>query len=324
MRVLILRRADIATQLSSRFEYAPEDFQVDLFRLDPWEQSHLKEVLKRWHLDSYDRIVVDLKWARIRRQPRVIQRIPNLVIHEQDTWFNFYPLSRAYGQFERFYYRIPRFRLICTGYQHAEAFRAQGLDVRFVPKSYCPRSLRNLNRPRAIEYGFIGSRKTSIYHDRNRMLRAFQRAIGLDIATTSKQAYLDRLNDIRVFVSADMGMREYMAKNFEAMACGCLLLAYRQGREEERLGLKDMENVLLYSTLEEALEKLRRLGSEPGLLDSIASAGQALAEQRFTTRRRDEKLFAALRGPFEERPRQKPRSRLRCWVDIGRFLLGRS
>ena len=65
------------------------------------------------------------------------------------------------------------------------------------------------------------------------------------------------LNRIRFFVSADIGMGEYMIKNFEAMACGCVLLAYDQGElENEALGFIDMHNIVLYRRLDELRDKL--------------------------------------------------------------------
>ena len=35
------------------------------------------------------------------------------------------------------------------------------------------------------------------------------------------------------------------------MAAGCVLLAWQQGNGEEGLGLRDMENIVLYTSLEE-------------------------------------------------------------------------
>ena len=74
-----------------------------------------------------------------------------------------------------------------------------------------------------------------------------------------------------------------MAKNFEAMAAGCLLLAYRQGcGEEQALGLKDGINVLLYNTPKEAVEKIVWINHNPKQAETIAIAGLQLAQQHFS------------------------------------------
>jgi hypothetical protein len=64
------------------------------------------------------------------------------------------------------------------------------------------------------------------------------------------EEYCATLNRIRFFVSADVGMGEYMIKNFEAMACGCVLLAFDQGAaENQALGFKGMVNVVFYKDI---------------------------------------------------------------------------
>jgi hypothetical protein len=46
--------------------------------------------------------------------------------------------------------------------------------------------------------------------------------------------------------SVDMNMDKYVIKNFEAIPCGCLLFAYDQGTNENRvLCFVDMQNIVL-------------------------------------------------------------------------------
>ncbi|MNH15519.1 hypothetical protein D3C81_834370 [compost metagenome] len=78
-------------------------------------------------------------------------------------------------------------------------------------------------------------------------------------------------------------MGEYMIKNFEAMACGCVLLAFDQGEEENRaLGLQDMHNVVFYDSIPTLQEKLRALRADPALAQRIAENGRHLAVSRFS------------------------------------------
>jgi len=315
MKVLVFSRADSSKRKDPRFRNVPEGFQTEFCGLDAWEQKHLDEVLRNHDLKRYDRVVLDLKWEFLQPQSARVRTIPGLVIHEFDTWVNYYPSSPDFGRFEQFYYQIPRFRLICTSFRHSRGLLARGLDVRCVPKSFNPETLRNLRGPRPVPYGSIGTRNSRIYRHRNKMLARFRKEIGLEIMTTSSRAeYLERLNQIRIFVSADVGMQEYMAKNFEAMGCGCMLLAYRQGIEEEELGFEDMRNVVLYSTLDEATEKLGHLKRNPAVVEEIAAAGQRLVEERYTTKARDRKLYAALSDPIAMNPRVKKRAYPLLWL----------
>ena len=110
------------------------------------------------------------------------------------------------------------------------------------------------------------------------------------------------LNRIRYFVSADVGLGEYMAKNFEAMACGCVLLAWRQGSEEEAIGLQHDEHLLLYSSLDELREHLARLRREPQLAERLARAGQAFVASQLSHEQLAVRLAAVLQEPWPRLP----------------------
>jgi len=78
-------------------------------------------------------------------------------------------------------------------------------------------------------------------------------------------------------------MGEYMIKNFEAMAVGCVLLAYDQGAEENAaLGFVDMHNLVLYRDIPELREKLGMLRADPQRAQMIAETGRVLAQQRYS------------------------------------------
>jgi len=295
MNIKVYRRVYPPCKLASRFEHHPVGWNVDVTRLDEDQQANLLAVLNIEELTRYDRVVLDLKWGLIKRQRRFISRVPNLVIHESDSWFNFVPFSGNYRKFEYFYHRLGAFRLISTSWTVSAWFRAQGLDVVFVPKSFDSNYFRNLDLKRDIEFGFVGTQKNRMYKDRNQMLKAFSHHIPLFLKQTrTKEEYLETLNRINFFISADVGMHEYMIKNFEALACGCILIAYRQGKEEEALGFADMDNVVLYSTPEEALRKIDYLRQNPAEAETLRRRGVDHANKCFTVAKRDERLFHAL------------------------------
>ena len=257
--------------------------QVDIVKMDSSQQKNLRKQLKHIDLKQYDRIVLDLPFKRMVKQSRLLRALPNLVIYEQDACQNYTRESKWYGYFLPFYKKLEHFRLLCTSVQLAEKFKHEGIDACFLAKAYDQSRLKNLNVSRDIELGFIGRMSSDAYIKRKELLTFMQQASGLQLLRTEPgEAYLNLLNRIKIFISADLGFGEYMAKNFEAMACGCLLVAYRQGVEEEALGLEDMKNIVLYSDKQELLDKLELLKNNAMLVGQIASAGQAYAEKYFT------------------------------------------
>jgi len=226
---------------------------------------------------------MDLHFKRIVKQARFIRTLPNLTIYEEDACQNYITVSKWYGKFLSFYKKLGVFRLVCTSMDLADKFKKEGVDAHFLAKGYDQSLLRNLNVERDIEMGFVGRLTSDVYVERYKLLSFMQEEAGLQLLRTEPGlGYLNMLNRIKVFISADIGLGEYMIKNFEAMACGCLLVAYRQGIEEEALGLEDMENIVLYKDKEELLGKLDILAGNSSLVREISANGQALVESRFT------------------------------------------
>lgn len=257
-------------------------------------------------MQAYDRILFFLRFKKEIRQVRFIRSIPNLVILEHDAYQNYIP-GKYQGAFSRHYRRLPWARVISSGYQVVRRLRAEDVDAVFVAKGYDQELLHDLGRPRDIELGFAGSLKSIVYRERKAFLEALAQAEPLQVTrTNSGQEYLDLLNRIRCFVSADIGMGEYMIKNFEAMACGCVLFAYDQGEEENRaLGFADMHNLVLYRSLDEFREKLGRLRADPALAECIAEAGRQLVESRFSFAELGRQIVEAMRPALRERPRER-------------------
>jgi len=96
------------------------------------------------------------------------------------------------------------------------------------------------------------------------------------------------LGDGKFFVK---GLNEYNFKNFEAMAAGCVVVAERQVEDNSILGFKDMENIVLYDGIEEALEKIDLLKNDDELCQRIAKSGQELVENRHTFEHRGKMLY---------------------------------
>lgn len=225
-------------------------------------------------VSRYDRILFFLRFKKEMRQVRFIRSVPNLVILEHDAYQNYIPCKYT-GKFSAHYRRLPWARVISSGHTVSERLRQEGFDAVFVPKGYDQTLLHDLGLARDIELGFVGSTGSVAYSGRKALLDELGGVENLLVTKTkSGEEYLRTLNRIRFFVSADVGMGEYMIKNFEAMACGCVLLAYDQGeRENEALGFRDMENIVLYRSVADIQEKLAILRLDTALAERIARSG---------------------------------------------------
>ncbi len=252
-----------------------------------WLTSEQQANLRRYfrdHVDlsRYDRVLCFLRFKKEMRQWRFLRTLPNLVILEHDAYQNYIPCKYT-GKFSAHYRRMPWVRIISSGAQVARRLADEGFDACFVPKGYDQALLSYQHRERDIELAFVGSTKSVAYSGRKALLEELGRHERLLVTKTkSGEEYADILNRVRFFVSADVGMGEYMIKNFEAMACGCVLLAYDHGDlENSALGFVDMENLVLYRDIDHLRKKLDVLRQDPAKATAIAEAGRRLVVQRY-------------------------------------------
>ncbi len=321
MKVLFLVQAQQRAILDRLYEgVAGASASCDIRWLGSDEQANLRQYFRE-NVDvaHYDRILFFLRFKKEVRQWRFIRSLPNLVILEHDAYQNYIPCKYT-GKFSAHYRRMPWVRIISSGFEVARRLREEGFDAHFVSKGYDQALLRDLSRERDIELGFVGSTNSGAYNGRKALLDELAQLENL-VATRTKSGedYLNTLNRIRFFVSADVGMGEYMIKNFEAMACGCVLLAYDQGQEENQaLGFIDMQNIVLYRTIDELRTKLATLRADSAWVARIAASGRELAESRYSFERIGEAVVQAMQAPL--RPAPVPgwlcrlRNRLGGWV----------
>jgi len=233
MKVLALSSVGREPDLSCVHERLGQLVELDLRILGKDAQRGLRRYLRGLDLGRYDRVLLDLHFKNIRRQTAFLRQIPGLLIYEEDACQNYLAASRWRGHFSRFYRALPNARIVVTGASVAERLRGEGFNVHFLAKGYDPRTIYCEGRARDIELGFVGRTASAAYGGRKELLERLAAQEPLQLLRTAPgQPYREMLNRIRYFVSADVGLGEYMAKNFEAMACGCVLLAWRQGSEE--------------------------------------------------------------------------------------------
>lgn len=295
MRLLIIKRSDENNFSSREFKDCGDNLELDFLSLSGEEQKNLKSSLADVSFSHYDRVIFKLKFHYIKNQSEFFLLIKNLTIVEYDSCGNFM-LNPRFLEFEYFYHKIPHAQFILTGLYPSIKFQMQGLNAVFVPKAYDEYRLQYYKpiEERSVKFGFIGNTKGYLYSGRRKILKGLRDQIDLIVSTTNTfEEYNERLNEIKFFISADIGFREYMAKNFEAMACGCVLVAYRVGGEEV-LGFRDMDNVILYSSAAEALCKINHVISNDGMLKLISDNGRELVSKRYTFARRNNAVFDAI------------------------------
>ncbi|KQO44323.1 glycosyltransferase [Pseudomonas sp. MDMC216] len=300
MKVLFLVQKEQRAILDRLYDGIAAQCECDIRWLSSDEQADLRGYFHK-HVDTarYDRILFFLRFKKEMRQWRFIRTVPNLVILEHDAYQNYIPCKYT-GLFSAHYRRMPWVRIISSGADVAKRLQDEGFDAVFVPKGYDQTLLSYRERERDIELAFVGSTKSVAYSGRKALLDELGQVENLLVTKTrSGEEYCETLNRIRFFVSADVGMGEYMIKNFEAMACGCVLLAYDQGdRENSALGFRDMENLVLYRDVAELREKLSLLRNDPQLAARIADAGRLLAERQYSFQMIGQKIVEAMALPL--------------------------
>jgi glycosyltransferase involved in cell wall biosynthesis len=283
MRVLVLSTAPREPDNHLLWEGLRNLADVEVYYFTKEQQKRMGRLLSQFDFSRYDRVVCDLLFRYLVGEVRRLARVQGLVIYEEDACQEFILGSKWRGRFSDFYRRLPSARVIFTGHQVCEKFKLMGVDAHFLPKGYDSSKLYDTGRSRDIELGFVGRLGSDAYRERKKFLERAVTEHGLQILRTDPgDAYREALNRIRIFVSADIGLGEYMAKNFEAMACGCVLIAYQQGAgEEEALGLEDGRQVLLYRDYAEFSRLLKSVVCEPERLSELARAASTYARQRF-------------------------------------------
>ncbi len=303
MRVLLLVQKEQRIILDRFYDsIARHSGDCDVLHLSSEQQANLKATFATIDSERYDRIIFFLRFKKEIRQRRFIRSVPKLVILEHDAYQNYIP-DKYQGKFSEHYRALPWARIICSGAVLAQRLRDEGFDAVFVAKGYDQQLLQNRGIERDIELGFLGSIESKTYDSRRQLLEQLAERENLLVTRTrSGEEYADTLNRIRFFVSADVDLGEYMIKNFEAMACGCVVMAWNQGEAENKaLGLHDMANIVLYRNLDELQDKLQQLRADPELANTIASAGQSLVEQQYSWEKLGADVADALQAPLRRK-----------------------
>jgi glycosyltransferase involved in cell wall biosynthesis len=308
MKVLVLTIENRVPDNSAMYVALADWVSLTIQIVTREQQKKLKQIIKNLELNKYDKIILDLHAAKLFGQAKVINSIPRPIIIEEDACQNYIEQSKHYGKFSAFYTKLGPFQLLCSGWGVTQKLITEGFNVSFFPKGFDSGVLYDLKIDRDIELAFIGRTKSQTYTQRSHFLRQLEQLEGLKVLRTQPGiAYRDMLNRIKYFVSADIGLQEYMVKNFEAIACGCLVFAHRQGNgEEEKLGFKDMENIVLYDELTEFREKLNYIRQNPEIERKIKINGTQLVREQHSYKILAKQLSEILNQESNFTPRHQP------------------
>lgn len=296
MKVLLLVQKEQRVILDSLYKGIEDASDCDTHYLTGSEQDNLKKYFKdNVVISNYDRIIIFLRFKKELKQILFIRTIPNLVVLEHDAYQNYIDCKYK-GKFSYYYSKMPWVRVLSSGATVTKQLKEEGFDAVFIPKGYDQGMLYDQQQSRDIELAFVGSIKSATYSSRKALLDELaQREEVVITRTKSGDEYLNTLNRIRFFVSADMGMGEYMIKNFEAMACGCVLVAYDHGQYEvDAVGFVDMHNVILYKTVDELIKKVNIVKNNGYLEKNILKNSKKLVQDRFAFSCIGEEIISAI------------------------------
>lgn len=308
MATLIVTHENRPIDITPVFDEIGTRTDAKIVALNVNDQKKLKYALKHNQAGDYDNVLVDLPFKYLSRQADAIRLLHNVIIYEEDGCQNFIENSKWKNKFLSFYKSIPHAKIIHTGHRTSQSFKSHGVNSYFVSKGFDGNKVVTSDS-RNLPLAFIGALSSAVYEQRRQAVTTLKEELDLQVLkTSSTEEYYETLSRISVFFSADMGLGEYMAKNFEAMGAGCVLVAFKQGnQEEEVLGLKDMKNIVLYNTLEEALNKIKLLMVEKELCWDIAAAGKQHAMANFSFPVLGAKIYDILNEPPDAIPRKQSR-----------------
>lgn len=284
------------------WQAARQFFEFD--HVEVTREHGLEAYFNEADFSGYGRVIADTNLRRLGKRYQCLKRAPGLVVFDHDVCQNNVSTSEWYHRYPSVLRDLGEVRIIVSGATLAGQLQDEGIDACYLAKGYDDTIISSLGIERIHQAAFVGRVKNKVYKRRKKFLLRQEKLGRLELLRAEPgDAYNRLLNQIRVFVSADIGFGEYMIKNFEAMAAGCVLLAWRQPElEQSSLGFVDGENVVLYDSEPELLEKLAWLKENPDSAAQIANAGQQLVSQAHTWTDRAKAMPALLAPDINTAP----------------------
>ena len=111
-------------------------------------------------------------------------------------------------------------------------------------------------------------------------------------------AIVEAVNSYKIHFNANISL-DINYRNFETMGCETLLLT-SYNKHYEKLGLKDGENCLVYSSIEELIEKGNMALGDKELRNRIAKNGYDIVKEKHTFKQRAKTVLDILNGIYDE------------------------
>lgn len=254
---------------------------VDYRRLGNEEQQNLKGYFNN-HVDlsKYDRIIFDLPFLVIAPQVRFFQQLKHIVFFDDTAGFDEMVVSQHYNQHLNFYKKILWARVIVTSYQAMHRLQTVGIDAWCVPEGYNTLRDSESHQQKDIEMMLLDNQFSETADERRSLINSLKAAYPKLVVEEDLTVNFSRLGRAKIAVCADIGVGGYSGKVFSAMACGCLVMCYNQGRDESlHMGLVDMQNIVLFNSFENFCEQIDYLEKNSILISKIAQAGRDFATE---------------------------------------------
>lgn len=230
-----------------------------------------------------------------------------------DAFHDFTTWGGAPGRWQRLIRDRGFDLLVCSGLKSAQHFAEAGIPPLLIHKGYEPTRFHDLGRSRSG----VGTFGTA-YRSRMALNRALgSRRVPVENFACRYEELNDRLNDMAGVVTTVMGAHvrfgragrlverlrpgtvlrfepapEPMAKHFEACGAGCAVIT-DETLDLEFLGFRDEVTTVMFSSLDEGVERTRHYLDNPDDLRRIGTAAAELVRDRHTW---DHRIDALERG----------------------------
>ena len=143
----------------------------------------------------------------------------------------------------------------------------------WLPNAFDDSIIKPLNISKTINLGFCGNYATK---ERKAVLDFLTQSVNLkkDIFVIG-QKMVETINSYKIHFNMNIS-NDINYRNFETIGCKTVLCT-NKNHQYEKLGFIDMQNCILYSNLNEAIEKIEFVLKTNNILDEIASKGYQLS-----------------------------------------------
>ena len=246
------------------------------------DAKHFSKAIGAEELKAFDRVLVHLPIKLLLKQTPYLRCIPNLLLLQRDLVCIATTEPATLEKYFKALAIMPWVRVLLPYSQVAQQLTQAGIDNQQIPLGISPGEYCDLGLSRSHSAAILADLDDPALKARKQLLLNIKTQNKLQIFEPEKgNALQEQLNNQLIAVTCEQGCSSYRALNFQAMACGCLLLTWDRGSEETNaLGFKDMNNVMLYRDERSAQAKLNFLKRHPDQLEAIRDQGKALVETR--------------------------------------------